>query len=214
MSSHPKHTNGAIFVRTSVIILGRGNHANVVQHPELPICRSGEISRAQSTRYPEKYADYIALGVEEWRKVYVEHEKLGKKAVLFIMTDDTKNCDDVAAYLVNTYPEFQGAVLTIHTNNNGEISESDNKKSKEELELLRKESNQIDSWESPYKVIVLCFTVYERLGCSNCHTIVGLRAYAPKVIFCPSKRGGGCAHLHRSIPRSMSRVGTVLDGFR
>jgi len=31
--------------------------------------------------------------VEEWRKVYAEHEKLGKKAVLFIMTDDTKNCE-------------------------------------------------------------------------------------------------------------------------
>ena len=27
------------------------------------------------------------MGVEEWRKVSVEHEKLGKKAILFVMTD-------------------------------------------------------------------------------------------------------------------------------
>ena len=46
----------------------------------------------------------LHLGMEEWRKAYAEHEKLGKKAVLFVMTDDTKNCDDVAEYLESTYP--------------------------------------------------------------------------------------------------------------
>ena len=40
------------------------------------------------------------------------------------MTDDTKNCDAVAEYLENTFPEFKDAVLTIHTNKNGEISET------------------------------------------------------------------------------------------
>ena len=35
----------------------------------------------------------------EWLKAYVEHEKMGKKSILFVMTDDTKNCDEVAAYL-------------------------------------------------------------------------------------------------------------------
>jgi len=36
------------------------------------------------------------------------------------MTDDTKNCDDVAEYLEKTYPEFQdkNSVLVIHTKNN------------------------------------------------------------------------------------------------
>ena len=48
-----------------------------------------------------------------------------RKPSLFVMTDDTKNCDDVAEYLESTYPEFNEAVLVIHTNNNGEISESD-----------------------------------------------------------------------------------------
>jgi len=109
----------------------------------------------QSSKFTEKYSDYIALGVEEWRKAYTEHEKLGKKAVLFIMTDDTKNCDDVETYLLTTYPEFNNAVLTIHTNNNGEISEADSKKSVEELEKLRKAANSIDSWESPYKSLFL-----------------------------------------------------------
>ena len=53
------------------------------------------------------------LGVEEWRKVYPEHEKLRKKAVLVVMADDTKNCDDVAEYLESTYPEFKDIALLL-----------------------------------------------------------------------------------------------------
>ena len=32
----------------------------------------------------EKFSDYWQLGIEEWRKSYAEHEKLGKKAVLCV----------------------------------------------------------------------------------------------------------------------------------
>jgi len=28
---------------------------------------------------------------------------MGKKAILFVMTDDTKNCDDVAEYLEGNF---------------------------------------------------------------------------------------------------------------
>ena len=39
-----------------------------------------------------------------------------EKAVLFVMVDDTQNCDDVAEYLQMTYPELSGdATFTIHT---------------------------------------------------------------------------------------------------
>ena len=54
------------------------------------------------------------------------------------MVDDTRNCDEVGAYLEKICPELQGAVLVIHTKKNGEISEAASGKSKEELELLRK----------------------------------------------------------------------------
>ena len=54
------------------------------------------------------------------------------------MTDDTRNCDEVAEYLESRYPELRDAVLVIHTKNNGEISEASTGKSKEELDTLRK----------------------------------------------------------------------------
>jgi type III restriction enzyme len=213
VTATPKHNNGAIFVQTvSDYPLVEAITQNVVKHPILPDAASrAKLSERKSSRYTEKYSDYIALGVEEWRKAYTEHEKLGKKAVLFIMTDDTKNCDDVSEYLLGNYPEFKDAVLTIHTNNNGEISESDSKKSIEELERLRKASNQIDSWESPYKVIVSVLMLKEGWDVRNVTIIVGLRAYASKSNILPEQtlgRGLRRMYIGADTTEYVSVVGT------
>jgi len=126
VTATPRHDSGAIFVQTVCDYpLVEAIWQNVVKHPVLPDAPSrAKLHESQSIKYVEKYADYIHLGFEEWRKVYIEHEKLGKKAVLFVMTDVTDSCDEVAEYLENTYPELKGAVLTIHTNKSGEIGES------------------------------------------------------------------------------------------
>src|SRR3989344_8747243 len=120
----PKHNNGAIFVQTvSDYPLVEAIHQDVVKHPILPDSASrAKLQERKSTKFSEKYKDYIHLGYLEWKKVYDEHIKLNKKAVLFLMTDDTKNCDEVAEYLESTYPELKDAVLVIHTKDNGEIS--------------------------------------------------------------------------------------------
>src|SRR5690606_12096021 len=127
--------------------------------------------------FTEKYADYLALGIEEWKKSYAEHQPLGKKAVLFVMVDDTRNCDDVGTFLEKTCPELQGAVLVIHTKKNGDISEAASGKSREELDKLRKQSREIDSWSSPFKAIVSVLVLKEGWDVRNVTTIVGLRAY-------------------------------------
>lgn len=181
VTATPKHNNGAIFVQTVADYpLVEAISQNVVKHPVLP----DEASRAKlteqtSARFTEKYADYLNLGVVEWRKVFAEHEKLGKKAILFVMTDDTRNCDEVAEFLRSNYPELDGdATLVIHTKNNGEISEAATGKAKEELEELRRQANAIDSWESPAKAIVSVLMLKEGWDVRNVTTIVGLRAYA------------------------------------
>lgn len=192
VTATPKHNNGAIFVQTVCDYpLVEAIVQNIVKHPILPDAASrSKLAERQSARYTEKYTDYIYLGVEEWRKAYAEHEKLGKKAILFIMTDDTQNCDDVAEYLENNFPEFKGATLVIHTKNNGEISEAESKKDKEELEKLRKASNQIDSLESPYKAIVSVLMLKEGWDVRNVTTIVGLRAYAAQSNILPEQTLG------------------------
>src|SRR2546430_10621627 len=121
----PRHNNGAIFVQTVADYpLVEAIAQNVVKHPVLPDAPSrAKLVERQSAKFTEKYADYLHLGVIEWRKASAEHEKLAKKAILFVMTDDTRNCDDVSAYLQSHYSDLNGAVLVIHTKNNGEISE-------------------------------------------------------------------------------------------
>lgn len=192
VTATPKHDNGAIFVQTvSDYPLVEAIHQNVVKHPTLPDAASlARLKEQQSAIFEERYADYLDLGIEEWRTSYQEHERLGKKAVLFVMVDDTKNCDQVGAYLERVAPELQGKVLVIHTKKNGEISEAASGKKQEELQELRKASNEIDSWESPYRAIVSVLMLKEGWDVRNVTTIVGLRAYSSKAKILPEQTLG------------------------
>ncbi len=208
----PRHNNGAIFVQTVCDYpLVEAISQNVVKHPVLPDQASrAKLHERPSAKYTEKYADYLHLGVIEWRKAYEEHEKLGKKAILFVMTDDTRNCDDVAAYLEGTYPDLKGAVLIIHTKNNGEISEASTGKSKEELEALRKQANEIDGMDNPYKAIVSVLMLKEGWDVRNVTTIVGLRPYGAHSKILPEQTlGRGLRKMYPGrVEEYVSVVGT------
>ena len=208
----PKHNNGAIFVQTVADYpLVEAISQNVVKHPVLPDAASrAKLSERQSAKYTEKYADYIHLGVIEWRKAYAEHEKMGKKAILFVMTDDTRNCDDVAEYLEGHYPDLKDAVLVIHTKNNGDISESASGKDKDELEKLRKQANEIDGMDSPYKAIVSVMMLKEGWDVRNVTTIVGLRAYSATSNILPEQTlGRGLRKMYPGdVEEYVSVVGT------
>ena len=212
VTATPKHNNGAIFVQTVADYpLVEAISQNVVKHPVLPDAASrAKLSERQSAKYTEKYADYIHLGVIEWRKAYAEHEKMGKKAILFVMTDDTRNCDDVAEYLERHYPDLKDAVLVIHTKNNGEISESASGKAKEELEKLRKQANEIDGMDSPYKAIISVMMLKEGWDVKNVTTIVGLRAYSAKSNILPEQTlGRGLRKMYPGdVEEYVSVVGT------
>lgn len=213
VTATPRHDNGAIFVQTvSDYPLVEAIHQNVVKHPVLPDAASrSKLHEHKSSIFSEKYKDYLALGVEEWRKSRAEHEPLGKKAVLFVMVDDTKNCDEVGEYLQKICPELHDAVLVIHTKNNGDISEASTGKNKEELDLLRKQSNEIDLWNSPYKAIVSVLMLKEGWDVRNVTTIVGLRAYAAQSNILPEQtlgRGLRRMYFGSELRETVSVMGT------
>lgn len=212
VTATPKKNNGAIFVQTICDYpLVEAIHQNVVKHPILP----DEASRAKIKEHPGKfvqqYQEFIDLGYAEWKKVYTEHIKNNKKPILFIMTDDTRNGDDVAEYLETTHPDLKGKVLTIHTNNNGEISESTTGKKKAELEELRKQANAIDSLESKYRAIVSVLMLKEGWDVQNVTTIVGLRPYSSKAKILPEQtlgRGLRCMYRGSDVKEYVSVIGT------
>lgn len=214
VTATPKKKDGSIFVQTiSDYPLVEAIHQRVVKNPVVPDEASrGKLKPNQSTLFSEKYRDYINLGVEEWKKTYTQLEPTGKKSLLFIMTDDTKNCDEVAQYLELTYADLKGAVLVIHTNQSGEISESTSGKKIEELQELRKQANEIDSWESPYKAIVSVMMLKEGWDVKNVTTIVGLRPYASDSKILPEQTlGRGLRRMYfgrDDIDEYVSVIGT------
>ena len=212
VTATPKHNDGAIFVQTVADYpLVEAISQNVVKHPALPDEESrAKLTERQSAKYTEKYADYLELGVIEWRKASAKHEKAGKKAILFVMTDNTRNCDEVAEYLESHYSDLQDAVLVIHTNQNGEISEAATGKKKEELEALRKQAKEIDSQASPYKAVVSVLMLKEGWDVRNVTTIVGLRPYSAKSNILPEQTlGRGLRRMYaEEVPEYVSVVGT------
>ncbi len=213
VTATPKHNNGGIFVQTvSDYPLVEAIAQNVVKHPVLPDQASrAKLQEYQTIKFTEKYKDYIHLGFLEWKKTY-ERLKNTKKSILFVMTDDTRNCDDVNEYLQKTYPELKNAVLTIHTKNNGELFEKATGKKEKELSDLRKAANEIDTWKSPYKAIVSVLVLKEGWDVKNVTTIVGLRAYSAKSNILPEQTlGRGLRRMYgeqEDLTELVSVVGT------
>jgi type III restriction enzyme len=213
LTATPKDNRGSIFVQTvSDYPLVEAIRQQVVKTPVLPDAASrAKLVERQSAKFTEQYEDYLDLGYREWKKVYDELVPTGKKSVLFVMTDDTKNCDEVAAFLESHYPELHERVLVIHTKNNGEISEAASGKSKEELDKLRKASREIDDAASPWKAVVSVMVLREGWDVQNVVTIVGLRPYTSKARILPEQTlGRGLRRMFRGqdVPEKVSVVGT------
>ena len=208
----PKHSNGAIFVQTiSDYPLVEAIRQGVVKTPVLPDAASrAKLVERHSDKFTERYEDYLHLGYLEWEKIS-ERLKSVRKSVLFVMTDDTRNCDEVGEFLEARYPELRGAVLVIHTKNNGEISEAATGKSKEELERLRKLSREIDKPENPFKAIVSVMVLREGWDVQNVVAMVGLRPFKAKSHILPEQTlGRGLRPMFRGqgVTEKVSVVGT------
>ncbi len=210
----PKHRGGGIFVQTICDYpLVEAIKQNVVKKLVLP----DEASRAklrekETDEFIERYKDYIDLGYVEWKKQYDNFKKV-KTPLLFIMTTTTKESDQIAEYLKKSYPEFHSkdSILVIHTNNSGEINENTTtKKSKDELEKLRKAADEVDLDKSPYKAIVSVLMLREGWDVKNVTTVVGLRPYSDNSNILPEQTiGRGLRRMFPELPdEELAVIGT------
>jgi type III restriction enzyme len=188
----PRHSKGEIFVQTICDYpLVEAIHHRVVKSPVLPDDASrNKLSENISDNFIERYRDFIHLGYLEWKQQFDDLHKI-KTPVLFIMTTDTREADQVSAYIQSQYPGLKDKVLTIHTNNSGEIKESAaGKRDKEELERLRKAADEIDGDLSPYHAVVSVLMLREGWDVRNVSTIVGLRPYKSPAKILPEQTLG------------------------
>jgi len=214
VTATPKHQNGNIFVQTIADYpLVEAIAQSVVKTPILPDEASrGKLEEKTSSKFSERYKDYIDLGVTVWEQDYHKHKKLGKKALLFIMVDDTKNCDDVKNYLENTYPILKKSTFVIHTNKEGKIDEGTSSKGQKELQILRKLANQVDDEKNDIKAIVSVLMLKEGWDVKNVTTVVGLRPFVATSNILPEQalgRGLRRMYFGQDVTEELNVVGTA-----
>jgi type III restriction enzyme len=212
VTATPKKANGAIFPQTICSYpLVEAIRQGVVKTPVLPDTASrAALVEQQSDKISERYSDHIKLGVLEWLQYKEKLNSSGKKPILFIMTTTTEEADEVGKHLEDTYPEFNGKTLVIHTKSNGEIGEKGMKPA--ELTFLRQASRNIDSNDSHYLAVVSVLMLREGWDVQNVVTMVGLRPYSSDSKILPEQTlGRGLRRMFRgdnTIREHVSIVGT------
>ncbi len=213
VTATPKDQKGNIFPHTiSDYPLVEAIAQNVVKTPVLPDEASrGKLEEKISSKFSERWRDYIDLGVTVWEQDFKVHKKLGKKALLFIMVDDTKNCDDVRLYLENSYPILKNSTFVIHTNKEGRIEEGNSSKSQSELLALRELANKVDNEDNKIKAIVSVLMLKEGWDVKNVSTVVGLRPFVATSNILPEQalgRGLRRMYFGEDITEELNVVGT------
>lgn len=140
----------------------------VVKRPKI-----GEIEHAPEplTRdYVKRNRLQIDTGVEVFRRFQHDFGPTGKKPVLFVMADQTRNADKVGVYLER---EHRLKTLVIHTDTTGVITKKD-------LEKAREAARTIDTNE--YEAIVSVMMLKEGWDVKNVCVIVPLRSYESAIL--------------------------------
>ncbi len=135
--------------------------------------RIGEIQHAPEpvTRdFVRKNQLQIDTGVEVFRRLQRDFSQTGKKPVLFVMTDNTRNADKVGAYLEK---QRRLTTLVIHTDKKGNITKKD-------LANAREAARSIDT--NKYHAIVSVMMLKEGWDVKNVCVIVPLRSYQSAIL--------------------------------
>ena len=135
--------------------------------------RIGEIEHAPErvTRdFVRKNQLQIDTGVQVFREFQRDFSTSGKKPVLFIMTDVTRNADKVGGYLEGTH---NLKTLVIHTDKKGVITKKD-------LEKARDAARSIDTNE--YHAIVSVMMLKEGWDVKNVCVVIPLRSYQSAIL--------------------------------
>ncbi|MGA2172613.1 MAG: DEAD/DEAH box helicase family protein [Sedimentisphaerales bacterium] len=168
---------------------------------------------------------HLRLGYERWKASQQEWKRSNKKALLFVMCEDTKAANDIANRL-NTdevFKELNSKTINLHTNLKGKVKkvgkgqnaqvvfvESDKEISDEDLKALRKLSRELDHNSSPYSCIVSVLMLREGWDIRNVTTIVPLRPYSSKANILPEQTlGRGLRRI--TPPGGANELVTVVD---
>jgi type III restriction enzyme len=222
-SATPKDNKGQYFQHIACDFpLGEAVDSGIVKTPILG--RASNLQEQPGDSAAIVYQRHLLLGYQRWLASREEWEKSGKKALMFVMTQDTKGADEITAEL-NTSPlfkELNGKTINLHTNLKGRIKktgkgsserlvfiESEKEISDDDLKALRKLSRELDSDPNHY-CIVSVLMLREGWDVRNVTTIVPLRPYSSKANILPEQTlGRGLRRM--TPPGDVDEIVTVVE---
>jgi type III restriction enzyme len=160
-----------------------------------PMKGVAHVVEAKSEYASVRYQGYLTAAVERWREYRTQLALLKEKPVLFVMLNETKEADDVGAWLREKYPEEFGGSKTqvIHTDSSGEVSKKD-------LDVAREAVRNVDSPGSPIHAIVSVLMLREGWDVRNVTVVVGLRPYTSEAKILPEQAiGRGLRLMFRDL---------------
>jgi type III restriction enzyme len=206
--------------------LGEAVDAGIVKTPIIGRADK-KLSEEASDNAAYRFDRHIRLGYARWLKSKSEWEKSGKKALLFVMCEDTEAADQIARRLNTdeTFKELNGKTINLHTNLKGKLKkigkganaryefvENEKEISDEDLKALRKLSRDLDKNSSPYRCIVSVLMLREGWDVRNVTTIVPLRPYSSKADILPEQTlGRGLRRMTPPGSQGAHELVTVVD---
>ncbi|HPS91732.1 MAG TPA: DEAD/DEAH box helicase family protein [Methanothrix sp.] len=223
-SATPKDNHGHVFQHVICDTpLGEAVDGGIVKIPV--IGRGDGLVEHPSADAASRFQQHLMIGYRRWSLSREEWEKSGKKALLFIMTEDTEAADQIATELNNSplYPELNDRTINLHTRLKGKIKwigpkkdgipvfePSEKEISDEDLRELRRLSRELDSGTSPYRCIVSVLMLREGWDVKNVTTIVPLRPFTSKANILPEQTlGRGLRRM--TFPGGPSEILTVIE---
>jgi len=152
----------------------------------------------------QKYGDWISAALARWKEHSEAYKGVGKKPVLFIMAEKNLYADKMAEAIKKrgqTYGISKNEIMTIHTDNTGEVRKSD-------LESLREEVRDVDNPKNKIKVIVSVLMLREGWDVQNVTIVLGLRAFDSAIL--PEQAIGRGLRLMRDISPDRTQTLEVI----
>ena len=202
-SATPRYSKGSLFAWTIYDYpLKQAILDNIVKRPIKGISK---IIEARSDIASVRYAGFITAAVERWKEYSEKLIPLKKKPIIFIMMTSTSEADEVGDWLRRKYPKFfrGDKTLVIHTDRAGEVSKND-------IEIARKTSREVDQNTSPVNAIVSVLMLREGWDVQNVTVVVGLRPYSAKANILPEQTiGRGLRLMFRNETSYTERVDVI-----
>ena len=222
-SATPKDNKGLLFKHIICDSpLGEAVDGGIVKTPVIGRA-SKELTIEPSEDAAHRFDRHLRLGYERWKISKEEWEKSGKKALLFVMCEDTEAADQITNRLntEETFKELNGKTINLHTNLKGKIKKvgsganaklefvvNEKQISDDDLKALRKLSRELDNNSSQYLCIVSVLMLREGWDVRNVTTIIPLRAYSSIANILPEQTLG--RGLRRMIPNSQDGLNEIV----